>query len=107
MTKGKWFSAKLRFAVLIETEGLVRYADSLHLFRSREFDQAFKRALEIGRNNEQSYLNGDGHKVVWKLERIVTLDIVRARSLDGAEVYSEFVSAADPNLPVEHTFSPE
>ena len=34
----KWFSSKLRMAVLLERQGATRYADSLFLFRAEDFD---------------------------------------------------------------------
>lgn len=49
---------RLRFTVIIETKGLVRFADSIYLFRAEDFGAAFHRAIETGRMNEQKYLNG-------------------------------------------------
>lgn len=71
MTNEVWFSSRLRFAIIIEIRGLVRYSDSLYLFQSGDFETALKKALEIGHRNEQSYLNGDGQRVVWKIAEVV------------------------------------
>src|ERR1022692_192760 len=63
MTGDTWFSSRLRFAIIIETLGPVRYDDSVYLLRSTDFEDAFQRALETGRKNQKEYLNGDGQKV--------------------------------------------
>src|ERR1039457_5246680 len=63
MTGDTWFSSRLRFAIINETLGPVRYDDSVYLLRSTDFEAAFQRALETGRKNQKEYLNGDGQKV--------------------------------------------
>ena len=105
--KGVWFSTRIRFAIVIETKGLVRYSDSVYLFRSENFDTAFQSALDAGRKNERAYVNGEGQRVFWKTAEVVSLDIIQAKSLEGAEVYSEPVAASDPSIAVDHKFSPE
>ena len=107
MTNEVWFSCRLRFGIIIETQGLVRYSDSLYLFQSSDFEVAFGKALEIGHRNEQSYLNAEGQRVVWRLAKVISLDIIRAESLEAAEIYSEPVSGSDPTLGIDYTFLPE
>jgi hypothetical protein len=107
MIREAWFSARLRFAILIETQGLAQYSDSVYVFRSSDFETAFQKALEIGRAGERAYANGAGQRVEWKLAEVISIDIVRADSLDGAEVYSEPVWGSDPSLSLEHEFHPE
>ena len=84
-----WFSAKVRLVCLIEPTGAMRYMDSIYVFRSVDFQTAFKRALELGKSQERSYLNADQKKVMWKLAEIISLDMIASESLDGVEVYSE------------------
>jgi len=102
-----WFSGRIRFAVIIETIGLHRYSDSIYLFQAMDFETAFQKIIEIGRNNEDSFVNEDKQKVVWKLAEIISLDIIRSESLDGAEIYSEPVPGEDPSLTIEHNLHPE
>ena len=89
-----WFSAKVRLVCLIESTGAVRYMDSVFVFRSVDFQTALKRALDLGKSQEKSYLNTDKKRVMWKLAEIISLDMIAAESLDGAEVYSEPVDLA-------------
>jgi len=102
-----WFSGRVRFAIIIDTIGLDGYYDSVYLFRATGFEAAFQRVVEIGHNNEQSYFNGDNQQVVWKLAGIISLDIIRSESLDGAEIYSEPVPGEDSSWTIEHEFHPE
>ena len=104
----RWFSAKVRLVCLIEPTGAVRYMDAVYVFRSVDFQTAFKRALELGKSQERAYLNVDKKKVVWKLAEIVSLDMIEAASLDGTEVYSEPVDLAPgETFPMDTTFHPE
>ena len=102
-----WFSARIRFAIIIETIGLHGYSDSIYLFRATDFETAFQKVMEIGYNHEESYINGDNQRVVWKFVEIISLDIIRSKSLDGAEIYSEPVSGENPSWTIEHEFHPE
>jgi hypothetical protein len=102
----KWFSAKLRYAVLIESKGLDGYMDSVFLFQGSEFEDAFQRAVAIGRKREQEYFNGDRQRVRWRLASIVSLDIL-PDFLDGAEIYSEPVPAAGERIAFDYEFHPE
>lgn len=84
-----WFSAKVRLVALTERQGGLHYADSVFVFRAKDYRNAFERALELGRAQEESYENEEGDKVYWRLKEVLTLDQVKARSLDGAEVLYE------------------
>ena len=103
-----WFSTKVRLVCLIEPIGAVRYMDSVYVFCSADFQTAFKRALELGKSQEKTYFNVDKQKVVWKLTEIVSLDMITAESLNGAEVYSEPVDLAPGEVfPMDATLYPE
>ena len=103
-----WFSTKVRLVCLIEPIGAVRYMDSVYVFRSADFQTAFKRALELGKSQEKTYFNVDKQKVVWKLTEIVSLDMITAESLNGAEVYSEPVDLAPGEaFPMDAALYPE
>ena len=108
MSELNWFSAKIRMACLIEPKGGHRYGDSVFLFQSTDFDSAFKKALEIGRQHEETYLNAEEQRVMWKLKEIISLDIIISKSLDGAEVYSEPVDLLPgESIPFNIKFHPE
>ena len=87
------------------------YTDStqdelVHIFRANDWEDAFARTLELGRGHEQDYTNGEGELVRWRLDRILTLDRIRARKLDGAEVFSSMSEVSGgPSFDAE--FNPE
>jgi hypothetical protein len=84
-----WFSAMLRFVVLIEGDGAVRLMGSVYVFRARWLPDAHERALDIGRRQEEAYTNGFGKDVHIRLRSVVTLDVLSADVTDEREVYSE------------------
>lgn len=64
------------------------------------------RALELGHDHEEDYVNSEGDRVVWRFAAIEALGELSANDLDGIEVYSE------PEAMLETTsiytiFSPE
>lgn len=94
MSRRWWFSAKVRLVVETDRRGWLHYADSVFVFRAKDYDEAFKRAIVLGRSREESYKNEEGDRVCWRLKEILTLDRIKSRSLDGAEVLYE-----SPDIP--------
>jgi len=91
MNTETWFSSRVRLIVATTREGWLHFADSVFVFRARNFDHAFERALQLGRLQEESYLNDAGDTVSWTLKEVLTLDHVSAADVDGAEVHYESV----------------
>ena len=85
----EWYSAKLRFACLVEGEGAVQFRDSVVLVMATSFRHAFARTLDVGRAHEQEYRNGAGRRVVWRLKEVLTVDFAAEAELDGVEVFCE------------------
>src|SRR5437667_10519811 len=107
MSEMQWFSSKIRLACIIESKRLQRFMDSIYVFQSTDFDGAFRKALDIGRSQERSYSNDADELVVWSLKEIVSLDLIKLQSLDGAEVYSEPVEPApSDSVPASDAFHP-
>lgn len=89
MSKEEWFSAKLRFAIMIEPVGADTLNDCVVVFRATDFEPAFDKAISIGKAKEEKYKNAYGRIVAWKLVEIISLDILGPTIRDGQEVYSE------------------
>jgi hypothetical protein len=108
MNNVQWFSARLRLLILVENTGTVRVEDCVHVFRSHDWEPAFKRALQLGRSHEREFKNDAGERVRRQLHSIVTLDLIQSDDLDGAEVNSE---SSDPSvelqLPFGTVFTPD
>lgn len=107
MSEMQWFSSKIRLACIIEPKRLQRFMDSIYVFQSTDFDDAFRRAIDIGRSQEKNYLNDAKELVEWKLKEIISLDLIRPQSLDGAEVYSEPVETDATDSLFDSAFNPE
>jgi hypothetical protein len=103
-----WYSAKLRILVQVEGTGTTQAAESVHVFRSSGWDAAMKRALELGQTHEREYRNVDGVRVCWRFHSVVTLDVIDASDLDGAEVHAVFSDLTDElSMPFGATMTPE
>jgi len=105
-----YYSARLLYIILVD-DGRPRrrnlHDESVVVFRARDFDHAFERALEFGRGGEQRYENGRGQTVRWALVEVSTVDRL-GRSLDGREVASRFHDrVAQAPVPFGARFRPE
>ncbi len=98
-----WFSAKCVLVSIIRGEPN-SFLNIVIVFKSTDFDSAFKKALALGHIKESSYTNNVGDIVSWKLVKIETLDMLNPFNAEGTEVYSEFVNIEKP---ITLTFSPE
>jgi Domain of unknown function (DUF4288) len=103
-----WYSAKLRFVVMVEAIGGDLMSEDVYLMRAKDFANAFERALSIGRAAEREYRNSSGQRVSWQLKEILSLDVVSNQDLDGAEICAEgFHLDLAGRIPVGTTFKPE
>jgi Domain of unknown function (DUF4288) len=103
-----WYSANIRLICLIEREGATRYMDSVFIYTSESYELAFAKAIQIGKNQEEEYVNGTGQRVLWRLKEIVSLDKLTFSSEEYTEVYSEPKEIEDGVfIPFNSTFHPE
>lgn len=108
MTEINLFSSRIRCVCLVEKHKPTLFMDSIFLFKAKDFQDALNRALELGKGLEQEYLNIDNERVRWRLKEILSLDIIRDHSLDGTEIYSEFVDVPpNQDVPFDAEFHPE
>lgn len=108
MNVNRWFSAKLRFAVFIGSLDCDLMHESVCLMQASDFNEAHAKAILIGRHSEKRYLNGEGKEVAWNFAEVISLDIIGADTLDGAEVYSETIHLKEGDkVPSGKVFSPE
>ena len=104
----EWFSAMLRFVVLVQGEGGERLSRSVILFHAHTWDDARERALDLGAAMERDFTGGTGLQVRWRLDAVETLDQLGAEITDGREVYSEPLDLPPgAALTYDHQFHPE
>ncbi len=103
-----WFSSKIRLVCLVEPNGATRYQEFVFIFSAKDFEDAFRRVVELGKSKEEEYRNSEGQRVVWRLKEVISLDKIPGESLDGAEVYSEPTElASGETIPFDTEFHPE
>ena len=105
-----FYSARLLHIILIDNGRPRRrkqYDETVVVFRARDFDHAFARALELGRAAETRYQNAHGQLVRWALVEVATLDRV-GRRIDGREVSSKLhTRVGTRTVPFDARFHPE
>jgi len=107
MSSETWYSAKLRFVVMVEPVGGNTLNDCIYLFKAVDFPAAFQRAIAIGESAQKEYRNEEGQCVLWRFKEVISLDIIRANNLDGAEIYSEPIHLKKEEIiPFETQFRP-
>ena len=106
----EFYSARLLFIILVD-DGRPRkknhFEETVMVFRAKDFDDAFKRALQLGKSRNHTYRNQKDQKVRWVLVDIINLDWV-GRRIDGKEVASKlhYRKHKQP-IPANKKFHPE
>jgi hypothetical protein len=106
MSQSHWYSAKLKFVAIVGPDGGDLVSESVYLLQAGDFGDALNRALMIGKKAERTYKNDQGKLVSWTLMEVITLDIIQAPDLDGAEVYCD-LARHSYKIPVGTRFAPE
>ena len=76
------------------------------VFRARNHQDAFHRALLLGKKQETQYLNGKGQRVRWALVAVENVKHL-GRTLDGKEIGSLLdVLHPDKPIPFRKRFNP-
>lgn len=104
-----WFSAKLRIVSLIEGLGSHFNDDSIYAFQATDFDEAFDKAVSIGRAREREYVNMEQERVHLRLVEVSSLNLLGTGKFgDAVDVYSEAVPLSDADrVPFDTIFYPE
>ena len=85
-----WFVAILLYESSIEGANDVEPSTevSYRLIRASDVDGAYRRAVELGHQEQTSYLNSDGETCTWRFLGLEDLQEVSDETLeDGTEVY--------------------
>ena len=105
MKNQRWYSAQIRWAVMVEgKQGLRHWEEAVHIFLSEDRDTAFQRALEIGHQAEHSHDEGR-RWVESRLAQVVRLDCLGGDPTEFQVVLG--YSKPTEHLPFEHMFDPE
>lgn len=102
-----WYTGTLRFFTVTADKGRVDGEDSIYLVRATNWDDAFQRFLNIGRNKETSYKNWHEQETRVRFISIRTMDMLEEQDLDGVEVSCVPLDGDDPQFTFETPVSPE
>ena len=102
-----WFHAKVRWGVMVEGRGIREWEEAGFLFRSKDFDSAFQRALAIGEGYQGGGEEGT-RRPRWvenRLAEVVTLDRLGVELEEETELYWTRRRARE-KIPFEYKFDP-
>jgi hypothetical protein len=105
--KQQWFQARLKWAVMEEGCGLVRWREAEHIFLSDNRATAFQEALRIGRAEEYSLLPDErnGVAIDCRFAEVASLEELGTRCT-RFEVYLGEREAAE-RIDFDHAFDPQ
>jgi hypothetical protein len=84
----QWYLAKLVFRIVCgEGDHLPQFDEQLRLIAAGKKEEAFSKAQEMGRLEQETFLNRKNQLVQWKFINVSELYIL-SELIDGAELYS-------------------
>ena len=85
----KWYIAELVMECRIDGESRNVVHVNIILIRADSPEEAFKKAQELGRESESSYLNPKNQQVLWRYRGLRDLNVIHDELEDGAELMFE------------------
>ncbi len=84
----QWYLAKIVFRILCgEGEHVAQFDEQLRLIAADNKEDAFRKAQEMGKQEEETFLNRKNQMVQWKFINVCELYKL-SELIDGAELYS-------------------
>lgn len=103
----KWFLAQVVVELRVEKEPGVVGHINYHLIRANSAQGAYRKAVKVGRHNDNTHVNRNGHRVTARFLGLRELTPVWDEDPgDGAEVYYEEVDAPGPS-PIRRLVRPK
>jgi hypothetical protein len=91
----KWYIAKMVFQIICGNgEHTAQFDEQLRLITANNEDEAFEKALNIGREEQDSFLNQKNEMVSWQFINVSELYRL-SKLIDGAEIYSRINEVDD------------
>lgn len=86
-----WYLAKIVFRIVCgDGNHSAQFDEQLRLVLASSLDEAFIKAKELGKREEDEFYNGSKQRVQWKFINISELHLLNNLT-DGAELYSRIV----------------
>ncbi len=91
----KWYLAKIVFQIICgDGDHTAQFDEQLRLIAAPHEDEAFEKAIQIGRNEEDSFYNLKQQLVRWQFVNVSELYCL-SELIDGAEMYSRINEVDD------------
>lgn len=97
--KPKWYVATLILKCTVgnQSTGPWTCQEQIRLLKATKHDEAYQKALELGKGEEHSYTNADGEPVVWEFIGVEDLaELSVSRISDGDEIRTRIWEDNDP-----------
>jgi hypothetical protein len=91
-----WYLSKIIFRIICgEGDHTPQFDEQLRLISARDEEEAFDKAVAIGRREQDAFYNHEQQLVQWKFINVAELYRFSGL-LDGAEMYSRIHETDDP-----------
>ena len=91
----KWYLAKIVFQIICgDGDHMAQFDEQLRLIAARNEDEAFEKASNIGKEEQDSFYNLKQQLVCWKFVNVSELYLL-SELIDGAELYSRINEVDD------------
>src|SRR5262245_54121059 len=91
-----WYLAKIVFRITCgEGQHTPQFDEQLRLVSAGSKEEAFRKAQEIGRNENEVFVNNKQQLVQWQFVNVCELYRLN-QMIDGAELYSRIVEEDNP-----------
>jgi hypothetical protein len=96
-----WYIAKIVFRIISgDGNHTPQFDEQLRLIEAADDDEAFEKARQIGRKEEDSFVNQKNQRVEWRFINIPELNKLPALN-DGMELYSKVNEYENANRFIE------
>ena len=95
-----WYLVKIVYQIICGNSSVAQFDEQLRLISASGKEEAFYKAKEIGKKEEEVFYNTKQEKVQWKFINVCELYKL-GEMIDGAELYSRIEEKADANTYIE------
>ncbi len=98
--KNNWYVATILIKAIVndDTSGPWLYDEQIRVIRAPNEEEAYRKALLFGKEEEQSYLNEYGQIVIWEFSGLINLERLDNPIKDGTEIRSHLFHSIEPKL---------
>lgn len=90
-----WYLTKIIYRIVQENEITAQFDEQLRLVKAIDEQQAFAKAIKIGKQEEDVFVNQAKLKVQWKFVNVVLVSNLVSIT-DGMELYSTISEKEEP-----------